>query len=187
LGIDPKKDQREATAIVRAIQAEALPILSTVHLRLNMAVKDATRRSELLTQLGFAAFGKKAQAKDQIALIELLSQFKTNLTAKVIAEITASKDIKAEILDTLLGFADTFNKQNITQEIYKGTSKEITTEGVAALNATYKAVVTDFSKLVLDFYRKQKSAKKSLFSYAAIAKTVKHTVKTTTTPPATPK
>ena len=190
LGIDPKKDLREATAIVKAIQAEALPLLSTVHLRLNVAVKDTARRSELLTQLGFTAFGKKAQAKDQIALIELLAHFKTNLTAKVKAEITASKDIKAPILDTLLGFADTFNKENITQEIYKSSSKEITAEGVAALNATYKAVVTNFSKLVLDFFRKQKSAKKDLFSFSTIKKAVHssgHNSNTPPQPPTTPK
>lgn len=190
LGIDPKKDQREATATVKAIQAAALPLLSTLSLRLTVAVKDVVRRTELLTQLGFTAFGQKAQAKDQIALIELLAQFKTNLTATVKAEITASKDIKATVLDTLLGYADTFSNQNITQETYKSTSKNVTADGVAALNATYTAVVTEFTKLVQDYYKKKKSAKKDLFSFSAIKKAVQNSGNnggTPPTPPTTPK
>ncbi len=187
LGIDPKKDQRQATATVKAIQAEALPLLSTVSLRLGVAVKDATRRTELLTQLGFTAFAKKAQAKDQIALIELLAMFKTNLTAQVKTEITASKDIKATVLNTIIGYADTLNNQNITQETYKTSIKIVTADGVVELNAIYTAVVTDFSKLVFDFYKKKKSPKKDLFSYTAIAKTISNTAKANTTPPSTPK
>lgn len=187
LGIDPKKDQRKATATVKAIQAAVLPLLSTVSLRLNVAIKDAAKRSELLTQLGFTAFAKKAQAKDQIALIELLAKFKTNLTAEVKTEITASKDIKATVIDSIIGYANTFSNENITQETYKSNSKNITADGVTELNAVYTAVVTDFSKLVLDFYKKKKSAKKDLFSYTAIVKTVSNTAKATTPPPATPK
>jgi hypothetical protein len=189
LGIDPKKNLREATATVKAIQVAALPQLSTVSLRLNVAIKDAARRAEILNQLGFTAFGKKAQAKDQMALIELLAQFKANLTAQVKTEITTSKDIKAAVLDTLLGFADTFSKQNITQETYKANTQIVTADGIAALNETYTAVVTHFAVLVQDFYKKQQSAKKDLFSFAAIKKTVQNTSTTSTapTPPSTTK
>jgi hypothetical protein len=183
LGIDPKKDQREATVTVKAIQAAALPILSTLSLRLTVAVKDDARRAELLNQLGFTAFAKKAQAKDQIALIELLAQFKTNLTAEVKTEITASKDIKATVIDSILGYANTFSNENITQETYKSNSKTITAEGVAALNATYTAVVTDFAKLVQDFYKKKKSVKRDLFSFSAIKKAVQNSGNNSTPPP----
>jgi methyltransferase-like protein len=116
-----------------------------------------------------------------------LAKFKTNLTAEVKAEITASKDIKATVIDSIIGYANTFSNENITQETYKSNSKNITAEGVTELNAVYTAVVTDFSKLVLDFYKKKKSAKKDLFSYTAIVKTVSNTAKATTPPPATPK
>jgi hypothetical protein len=183
LGIDPKKDQRAATATVKAIQAAALPLLSTVSLRMGVAIKDTARRAELLTQLGFTAFGKKAQAKDQIALIELLAKFKTNLTAEVKAEITASKDIKATVVDSIIGYANVFSNENITQETYKSNSKNITAESVAALNATYTAVVTEFAKLVQDFYKKKKSAKKDLFSFSAIKKAVQNSGNNNTPPP----
>jgi hypothetical protein len=183
LGIDPKKDQRAATATVKAIQIAALPLLSTVSLRMGVAIKDAVRRTELLNQLGFTAFAKKAQAKDQIALIELLAQFKTNLTVEVKAEITASKDIKATVIDSIIGYANTFSNENITQETYKSNSKNITAEGVAALNATYTAVVTEFAKLVQDFYKKKKSAKKDLFSFSAIKKAVQNSGNGGTPPP----
>ncbi len=188
LGIDPKKDLREATATVKAIQAEALPLLSTVSLRLNVAIKDAVKRAELLTQLGFTAFSKKAQAKDQIALIELLAMFKTNLTATVKAEITASKDIKTTVLDTIIGYATTLNNNNITQETYKASSKIVTADGIAELNAVYTAVITDFSKLVQDFYKKTKSAKKDLFSFSTIKKAIQNSGSNNTPqPPSTPK
>lgn len=188
LGIDPKKDQREATTIVKGIQAEALPILSTVSLRLNVAVKDAARRKELLIQLGFAAFGKKAQAKDQIALIELLAKMRTNTTAAVKAEITASKDIKAPVIDKLIGFADTLHQNNVTQETFKKSSEIVTANGVAELNATYTAVVTNFSKLVQDFYKKKKSPKANLFSFSSIKKTVQNNgEQNPPPPPSTPK
>ena len=172
LGIDPKKDQRQATATVKTIQAEALPLLSTVSLRLTVAIKDATRRNELLTQLGFTAFAKKAKLKDQIALIELLAKFKTNATAAVIAEITASKDIKAPVIATLIAFADTLHSHNINQETYKVSSKIITTDGVIELNAVYSAVVTNFSVLVQDFYKKQQSPKKEMFNFSTIKKAI---------------
>ena len=143
--------------------------------------------NELLTLLGFTAFAKKAQTRDQIALIELLTKFKKNMTADVKAEVTASKDIKATVVDTLVGFADTLQHKNITQETYKVKSKEVTAEGVIALNNTYSAVVSNFSKLVLDFYTKKKSPKKVLFSFTGIVKTVQASAKPTTEPPTTAK
>lgn len=186
LGIDPKKDQREATALVKQIQAEALPILSTFTLRMGVAVKDAARRTELLKQLGFTEFAAKAQRMDQIALIELLAKFKTNATDAVKAEITASKDIKIAVVDKLIGFAKTLVDNNVNQETYKDTSKVITADGVTELNAIYTAVVKDFSKMVLDFYKKKKSTKANLFSFAAILKTVKGS-SNDTPPPNEPK
>ena len=89
----------------------------------------------------------------------------------------------------MLGYADTFSKQNITQETFKSNSKNITAEGVAELNATYTAVVTDFAKLVQDFYNKKKSAKKDLFSFSAIKKAVQNSGNNGTAPlpPSTPK
>lgn len=187
LGIDPKKDQREATALVKKIQKEALPILSTVALRMGVAVKDAARRIELLKQLGFTEFAAKAQRMDQIALIELLAKFKTNATDTVKAEITASKDIKIAVVDKLIGFAKTLVDNNVNQETFKDTSKVITADGVTELNAIYTAVVKDFSKLVLDFYKKKKSNKANLFSFAAILKTVKGSGNDTPPPPSEPK
>jgi methyltransferase-like protein len=121
---------------------------------------------------------------DQIALIELLAKFKTNATETVKTELTASKDIKVAVLDTLIGFAKTLVDNNINQENFKDTSKVITAEGITELNAVYTAVVKDFSKLVLDFYKKKKSLKANLFSYAAILKTVKGNGNTPPPPPA---
>ncbi|MDI9364588.1 MAG: hypothetical protein QM541_06535 [Flavobacterium sp.] len=187
LGIDPKKDQREATALVKQIQAEALPILSTLALRMGVAVKNTARKTELLKQLGFTEFAAKAQQMDQIALIEFLAKFKTNATNAVKAEITASKDIKIAAVDKLIDLSKTLVDNHVNQETYKDTSKVITADGVTELNAIYTAVVKDFSKLVLDFYKKKKSNKANLFSFAAILKTVNGSGNHTPPPPTEPK
>ncbi len=188
LGIDPKKDQREATSLLKKIQAEALPLLSTFTLRLQVAIPYAARRKELLTLFGFTGFYAKAQKGDQLALIELLAKFKTNITAAITTEITATKHIKPTVITTLTGFADTLVQKNINQETFKQSSKVVTAAGVEELNAIYTDVVKDFSKLVFDFYKKKKSAKKGLFSFNEIKKAVQAATKGSDggTPPPTP-
>jgi len=81
------------------------------------------RRTEILKQLGFTDYYKDARKKDQEALINLLYQFKANLTAELKTEI-ANKGTAPAALEEIVEFADTLKNANVTQEGNKGTKKK---------------------------------------------------------------
>ena len=98
LGIDNARDMREATRVVLNLQSEILPKLAEFKVQIDIDFKNP-RRTEILNQLGFNAHLKKAQKKDQEALIELLFKFSLNLTPPLNAEITANGTAQSLILD----------------------------------------------------------------------------------------
>ena len=88
LGVDSTQTLRQSTQIVKGIQANALRDLAEVKVQIQVDFSDQpTRKTEILTQLGFTTYFAAAQTKDQEALINLLFQFKTNLTPTLKTEI----------------------------------------------------------------------------------------------------
>ena len=79
--MDAAKDLRLATITINEIQTNAINDLALVKVQISEDFKDnPIRRTEILNELGFNTFLKSAQRKDQEALINLLFQFKTNLS-----------------------------------------------------------------------------------------------------------
>lgn len=154
LGVDSAKDMRNATQKITLIQANALKDLAEGKVQISEDFKDdKVRRDELLRQLGFTGFLVPARRKDQEALIQLLYQFKTNLTPDIKKEITA-KGTDPAILDAITGYADDLKNTNINQETFKGLRKEISNEAVQEFNSIYEAVIS-ICKIAANFYKEQ--------------------------------
>jgi hypothetical protein len=126
LGIDNASQQRKATQTLTEIQAVALDNLAEAKIQIEEDFKsDKIRRDEILKTLGYTDCHKKAQAKDQEALVELLYRFKANLTTDLHNEIT-DRGTDQTTLDRICSYADEMVNANITQETLKGSRKTIT-------------------------------------------------------------
>lgn len=182
LGIDSAKDLRQATQALTDIQTKAIKDLAEAKIQITEDFKsDKTRREELLKQLGFTSYHKDAQKGDQEALINLLFQFKTNLTDTLKDEIVNKGTAKA-LLDAITGYADTLKNADVTQENYKGTKKTITAGALKEFNEIYDSVIS-ICKIAGKFYN-DKPHLKDQFSYNKVAKTLNAKAKAAT--PAAP-
>lgn len=180
LGIDSAKDLRQATQVVVGIQVAAIKDLAEVKVQLTEDFKDnPTRQTEILNQLGFTAYHKAAQKGDQEALINLLYQFKTNLTPALKVEIV-QKGTATALLETIINHADALKEANITQEGNKGTRKVITAEAIAEFNRIYNKVIS-VAKIATKFY-KGNPALQDQFSFAKVKKALNLSKKTPPTP-----
>ena len=168
LGQDNAKQLRLATQTVLEIMQPALKDLTEVKIQIEQDFKNTpSRRSEILNQLGYTNHFKQAQKKDQEALINLLYQFKSNLTAELKTEIT-DKGTSPETLETIKTYAETLKNADVTQEGFKSTRPELTAEAITALNEVYDKAVS-ISKIATNFYKENK-AKKEQFSFRKVSK-----------------
>lgn len=167
LGKDVAKDMRQATQVVHSIQVQALSDLSEFKIQVEQDFKkEPTQKVELLKVLGFAIYHKTAQSGNQEALVNLLFQFKKNLTATLATQIVALGTAQATI-DTIIGYANTLKTANITQETYKGSKKEVTAEAITAFNELYDQVIS-IARIASNFYKTEKT-KQQLFSFTKVA------------------
>jgi hypothetical protein len=136
--------------------------------------KDKTQQEEVLNQLGFKSYGTDAIKGNQEALINLLFQFKKNLTPALRTEIIA-KGTAPKTLDTIIEYADTLINANVKQENSKGNRKEITTEAITVFNDIYDAVVS-IARISNKLY-KGNLAMQQQFSFAKVTKALSVTKK----------
>ncbi len=166
IGKDAAKNMRLASQIVYSIQATAKTNLAELKVQIEQDYKDnPTQKTEILNQLGYTAYYKQVQKNDQEALVNLLYQYKNNLTQTLKAEII-DKGTAQTTLDTITTQAETLKNANITQETYKGTRKEITNEAITAFNTIYDQIIA-ISKITQNFY-KTDPIKKQQFTFAKI-------------------
>lgn len=170
LGVDSAKDLRQATQSITLIQNQSLQNLAELKVQITEDFKsDKPRRDEILKQLGFTEFHKNSQNGDQEALIQLLFQFKKNLTAGLQDEIVTKGTAKA-VLDTITGYADTLKNANVSQESFKGMRKTITAAAINEFNAIYDQVIS-ICKIAAKFF-KDKADMKDQFSFSKVSKTL---------------
>ena len=98
--------------------------------------KDQVRSAALLDTLGYKQYWAKASNSNQTELIGLLLKFDNNLTDSSRAEMVANK-VSDSRITSILAFAESLHKANITQETLKGTSKIDTEEAVSVFNEIY--------------------------------------------------
>ena len=166
LGIDAKKDLRNATTSLGAIQVPAKRDVSFFKTQIDDDFKnDTSKRDEILKTLGFAKHLKGVQKGNQEALIQLLYAFKTNITDALRQNITA-KGLSASLIDNIIGYADTFKQANITQETFKGSTKEITKEVSDSFNAIYDEII-GICKKASNYYQYE-PLKKEQFTFSKV-------------------
>ena len=173
LGVDNAQQLRQATQVVVAIQANALKDLAEIKIQIIEDFKETpTQQVEILNQLGFTSYHKEAQNRDQEALINLLYQFKSNLSPTLKTEIV-NKGTAEQSLDAIITYANTLKDSNILQEGTKGTRKQTTQEAIIEFNSIYNKVVS-ITKIASKFF-KDNPALKQQFSFAKVSKTLNNT------------
>ena len=167
LGKDAAKQMRDATQIILGIQKQALIDLAEFKVQVEEDFKDnAIQKTEILKNLGFTDYHKSSQKSDQEGLVNLLFQFKTNMTAILKAEIVAKGTAEITI-NNIVDYAGVLKNANINQETFKGTRKEITDQAITAFNEIYDRVIS-IAKISSNFYKSEKT-KQQLFSYAKVS------------------
>jgi hypothetical protein len=167
LGKDAAKQMRDATQIVLGIQKQALIDLAEFKVQVEEDFKEnSIQKTEILKNLGFNDYHKIAQKGDQEGLVNLLFQFKTNMTAILKAEIV-TKGTAETTINNIVGYAEVLKNANIDQETFKGTRKEITDEAITAFNEIYDKVIS-IAKISSNFYKTDKT-KQQQFSYSKVS------------------
>ena len=183
LGMDNAKNLRLATIAVKEIQANAMIDLALVKVQIDEDFKNnKVRRAEILNELGFTTFYKSARTRDQEALVNLLYQFKTNLTPTLRAEIIAKGTADA-LLTKIINHANNLKDADVNQEGSKGIRKVNTVEAITDFNDIYNRVIS-ISKIASKLF-KSTPAIQQQFSFYRIAKAMNR-YKSNPNPPITP-
>lgn len=166
LGIDAKKDLRDATSGVSSIQTMAKRDLSFFKTQIDDDFKtQPVLRDEILNTLGFSKLLRNVQKGNQEALVQLLYAFKKNMTDSLRAQIT-DKGLSANLIDKIVEYAGTFNEANAGQEGLKQSTKEISKEVAAVFNSIYDEII-GICKKVSNYYQFD-AVKKEQFTFSKI-------------------
>ena len=166
LGVDNAKQLRQASQEVYTIVAVAMNELAEVKVQIQEDFKDTpAQRTEILNTLGFTTYAFDASKGDQEALINLLFQFKKNLTQQLNDEIVA-KGTSQTTIDTVISRADALKQADVFQEGKKGTRKELTNEALTAFNDIYNKIIT-IAKISNKFYKDNPPLKEQ-FSFSKV-------------------
>lgn len=173
LGLDSAKQLRDASQIVYTIVSNSLTELAEVKVQIEEDFKNTpSEKIEILNTLGFTKYFFNARKGDQEALINLLFQFKTNLTQELNDKIVA-KGTAQNTLDTVISRADTLKDADVLQEGKKGTRKELTAAAITEFNNIYDKIIS-ITRIASKFFKNDK-AKSEQFSFSKVAKNINKT------------
>jgi len=166
LGLDKKKELRNATANLSSIQTPAIRDLSFLKKQLQVDfANEKPKLKEMLKSLGFDKNLRKVQQSDQEALIELLYAFKKSMKDSLKSEIVA-KGTNSELIDRIISYADLMKSANVSQETQKETTKAVSEEATNAFNAIYTEVI-GICKIASSFYQYD-TLKKEQFTFGKV-------------------
>lgn len=141
LGINTKTEQTTTTRRLVTRQTQALDHLTTFKIQAEVDFEDDPDTMTLIEDgLGFSKLYSSAKSGSQEALIELLTNFKTNMTPELRQKIEAAGTDGA-IIDELIGMRDEINDMNIKQETLKGSTPKKTALNIKEMNEIYKQVI----------------------------------------------
>lgn len=163
LGLDRKKELREATALLASIQAPALRDLS--FLKTQIAVDFEDKAYRILKSLGFTSQLSSVQKGDQEALIQLLYTYKKNMTEELRTSIV-NNGTNPLLLERIMDYADKMKDANVSQETLKETAKALSAEAIVALNGIYDETI-GICKIAANFYQYE-PIKKEQFTFSKI-------------------
>lgn len=168
-GAKSVKDLKVATAELAGLQKNLLYHLTLLHQQITGAYrKDAARKKEILDDLGYTAYWKKAKdRKVQIALIEMLEVFEDECTPDLRDELV-SKKISSTSLDFVLENLSGMFTLNVVQEGKKGSRKLITADVVDKFNDIYSDTIF-YTGSVRTLFQKDPIRQKS-FTFSHVVK-----------------
>jgi hypothetical protein len=157
LGLDKQKDLRAATDQVEDILKPAIRNLGFLKTQIEVDMgKDA---KEILRALGYT---KPLNALDQEGVITLLYAFKKGMTDDLKAQMLA-KGTNPVLIDETIGYAEALQQANLSQEVLKGSSRELSAEAASAFNGIYTEVI-GICKIASRIYHDD-PVKKSQFTF----------------------
>ncbi len=160
LGLDKQKELRVATDQVEDILKPAVKNLGFLKTQIEVDMgKDA---KEILKGLGYT---KPLNSLDQEGVITLLYGVNNGMTEDLKAQLVA-KGTNPELIDSTIGYAETLKQANLTQEVLKGTTREMSDEAVSAFNDIYTEVI-GICKIASKIYHDD-PVKKSLFTFSKV-------------------
>ena len=180
LGVDNAQPMKDATQLLGGMMKPAKNDLVDFNKQLTFDFrKNATRLKQLKDQLGFTTHYAKLKSGDQENFIQLLAKFKTNMLADTKTEIL-TQGTDANLIDRILGYANTLKNANVTQEVGKLLRKELTQQDISILNDLYDQLI-----LINNIARRSDlgDTVKKTFSFPALLKNLNN--HGTTTPPDT--
>ncbi len=163
LGLDKKKELRNATATVLSIQATAKREVS--FLKTQIEVDFPGTKNQILKELGFDINFRKVQNNDQEALIQLLYALKKGMTDELKNQII-DKGTSPALIDKIIDYANALNEANIEQEVLKESTKNISKEALDTFNEIYNEII-GICKIASRFYQYDE-VKKAMFTYTKI-------------------
>lgn len=170
LGIDPKKELREATSHITAIHYPAIRDLSFFKAQIDDDFeKHPTMRSEILKSLGFSKYLHSVQKGNIESLAQLLNIFKHNMDEELHLVVTA-KGLNPALIDAIMGYANIFEKTNVSQESLSDTDHEITPEAVDIFNFIYIEIM-DICRIASEYYQYEPQ-KKEMFTFSKVVASI---------------
>lgn len=163
LGLDKKKELRDASLRLAALQNPAMRDLSFIKTQID--VDFGTQAKEILKKLGFNTHLRSVQKGNQEALIQLLYTFKKGLTDTLKAQIT-EKGTNPALIERIVNYTDQLKDANIVQEALKETTKVASAEAVKVFNGIYEEIV-GICKIASSFYQYE-PLKKEQFTFSKV-------------------
>lgn len=172
LGLDKKKDLRQATNTLLHIQQPALRDLA--FLKTQIEVDFGPQAQEITKTLGYDQYLYDARKANQEALIQLLYTFKQNMDESLKNQIV-QKGTNPTLIQNIIGYADTLKQANTTQETLKETTKERSEHTLTLFNEIYQQII-GICKIAASFYRNN-PLKKEQFTFSKIVANMNTTPK----------
>lgn len=163
LGLDKKKELRQASAKLAELQIPAMRDISFLKKMIEVDFK--TEASDILKSLGYNIKFREVQQGNQEALIQMLFAFNKGMTDNLKEQIV-EKGTTPELIERIKGYAKEITNANITQETLKETTKDISAEALKAFNDIYTEVI-GICKIAQDFYRFE-PLKKEQFTFSKV-------------------
>ena len=163
LGIDKKKELRDATSKLAAIQTPALRDVS--FMKTQLKVDFGKQEKEIAKKLGYNKNLRSIQNGNQEALIQILYAFKKGMTDDLKKQIV-KKGTNPALINRIIGYADQLKEANVTQEALKETTKIISAEAIKAFNDIYEEMI-GICKIASNFYRYD-ALKKEQFTFSKV-------------------
>jgi len=178
LGLDKKKELRDATANLSSIQTPAIRDLSFLKTQIEVDFENEKhKKKNILKTLGFDKNLRKARLSDQEALIELLYAFKKGMKESLKNDIV-EKGTNPELIDRIISYAGQLKQANVSQETKKETTKAVSEEATKAFNSIYDELI-GICKIASSFYQYD-PLKKKLFTFGKVISNMNATRKVVT-------